>query len=159
MPDFSQNPQSFGSEDRLRQMLEQRQGVERENERVISGLVSQIQEAQQEVDVVLTRLATLSSELRGRAQRYPTETSQGYLVFANAHLRFASAASQGMKRTAATSRILDRAKAEQEDRKRREQQELERNAARQRREEQRRLEAPVEDDFLELYGEVVANAE
>lgn len=158
MPEFSQNSRSTESEERLRQILEQRRGVERDNEREISGLLAQIQEAQQEVDTALNKLVYLAGELRGRAQRHPTETSHSYLVYANAHLRFAGAATQGMRRTAATSRILDRAKAEQEDRKRREEQEAEREKARERREELRRLAAPVEDDFLELYGEVVDHA-
>jgi hypothetical protein len=159
MPNNSQNPATSGSEERLRQILEQRRGVERDNERVITELVSQMQEAQQEAETALGKLSALSIELRGRAQRYPTETSYSYLVYANAHHRFAGAAIQGMKRTAATSRILDRAKAEQEDRKRREELEKERQAAREKREAAKRLQAPVEDDFLELYGEVVANAD
>lgn len=159
MPENSQNPQFTGSEERLRQIMEQRRGVEQNNEREIAGLVAQMKEAQQEVDTALSKLAYLSGELRGRAQRYPTESSRSYLVYANAHLRFAGAATQGMKRTAATSRLLDRAKAEQEEQKRREQLDKERQEAREKKAEIQRLSTPTEDAFSELYSEVVDHAD
>lgn len=160
MPEINpSNPRSTRSADQFDQLEQLRVSREETNTREIEGLIAQMKEAQQEVDTALNKLAYLSGELRGRAQRHPTESSHSYLVYANAHLRFAGAATQGMKRTAATSRILDRAKAEQEEQKRRNQLELERTEARKKRDELRRLAAPTEDDFSELYSEVVDHAE
>lgn len=155
----SSNPRLARSTDQLNQLEQMRISREETNSREIEGLITQMKEAQQEVDTALSKLAYLSGELRGRAQRHPTESSHSYLVYANAHLRFAGAATQGMKRTAATSRILDRAKAEQEEQKRRKQLDLERAEAREKQEELRRLAAPTEDDFSQLYGEVVDHAD
>jgi len=153
------NPRLARSADQLNQLEQMRISREETNSREIEGLITQMKEAQQEVDTALSKLAYLSGELRGRAQRHPTESSHSYLVYANAHLRFAGAATQGMKRTAATSRILDRAKADQEEQKRRVQLDKEREEAREKQKELRRLAAPTEDDFSQLYGEVVDHAD
>ncbi len=157
------NPRLARSADQLNQLEQMRISREETNSREIEGLIVQMKEAQQEVDTALSKLVYLSGELRGKAQRHPTESSHSYLIYANAHLRFAGAAVQGMKRTAATSRILDRAKAEQEDQKRRKRQDQERAEAREKQEEKqkelRRLAAPTDDDFSQLYGEVVDHAD
>jgi hypothetical protein len=134
-----------------------RKRAEEANNREVESLIGRIKEARQEVETALTRLTYLSDELRSRARRAP-ENSSSLVVYANAHVRFAGAASQGMRRTASMDRLLDRAKAEKEETQRREA--LERKWAESRRVQKQvdRLILPTDDAFSELYGEVVNNA-
>jgi hypothetical protein len=134
-----------------------RRRAEEANSREVETLVEQIKEARREVEASLAKLTHLAEEMRGRARRSP-DSSSGLVVFANAHLRFAGAASQGMRRTASMDRVLDRAKAEKEELQQREAQDRKWAEARQARKQVERLVLPTDDGFDELYGEVVTNA-
>lgn len=120
-------------------------------------MIGQIKEARKDVESALTKLTYLSDEMRSRARRSP-ETSSSLVVFANAHLRFASAATQGMRRTSSMDRVLDRAKAEKEENQRREAQERQWAESRRAQKQVERMILPTDDAFDELYGEVVNNA-
>jgi hypothetical protein len=134
-----------------------RKRAEEANSREVEALIGRIKEARQEVETALMRLTHLSDELRSRARRSP-ENSSGLVVFANAHVRFAGAATQGMKRTASMDRMLERAKAEKEETQRREAQERAWAESRRVQKQVDRLVLPTDDAFDELYGEVVNNA-
>lgn len=128
------------------------------NEREVEALIGRIKEARQEVETSLTKLVALSEEMRARARRTPAEGSSSLVVFANAHLRFAGAARQGVTRTASMDRVLERAKSEKEELQRREAYERQRAEARKAQKQVERLVLPTDDAFEELYGEVVDNA-
>lgn len=147
---------------RAEQLAALRSGVdEQAGEKEVETLVSSIVEARVEVEKALEKLTKASDALRTRARRIPNESANTLVVFSNAHLRFSGAASQGMKRTAALDRLLDKAKAEKEELARRE--ELEKQAAARRlarkKAEQLSVLPPSDDAFESLYGEVVPNAE
>ena len=143
---------------RISQLEALRQRAEEANEREVETLIGQIKEARQEVETALSRLTYLSDEMRSRARRSPADGSSSLVVFANAHLRFAGAASQGMKRTASMDRVLERAKAEKEEAHRRESQERQWAEARRAQKQVEKLVLPTDDAFDELYVEVVTNA-
>lgn len=134
-----------------------RKRAEEANGREVETLIEQIKEARREVEAGLAKLTHLADEMRGRARRTP-ESSPSLVVFANAHLRFAGAATQGMKRTASMDRVIDRAKAEKEESERRDAQERKWAATRKAQKQVERLVLPADDGFEELYGEVVTNA-
>jgi flagellar biosynthesis chaperone FliJ len=134
-----------------------RQRAEEANSREVETLIQQIKEARRDVEASLTKLTHLAEEMRGRARRSP-ETSSSLVTFATAHLRFAGAATQGMRRTASMDKFLDRAKAEKEETQRRETQERKWAEAYRARKQVERLVIPTADAFDELYGEVVNNA-
>lgn len=134
-----------------------RKRAEEANGREVETLIEQIKEARRDVEASLAKLTHLADEMRGRARRSP-ESSPSLVVFANAHLRFAGAATQGMRRTASMDRVIDRAKAEKEELQRREAQERKWAEARQARKKVERMVLPTDDAFEELYGEVVTHA-
>lgn len=142
---------------RVEQLEALRRKAEEDNDREVGSLVEKIKESRREVETALSRLAELAEEMRGRSRRVPSEASSSLTVFATAHLRFASAVSQGLKRTASMDRVLDRAKADQEEAKRREALEKQWADRRQARKDVERLILPVSDDdaFDGLYGEIV----
>ena len=129
--------------------------TQRQQEQQLDALVVQIKEARGEMETVVTRLAQLTDQLRQHVRRNPTDSTSRYLVFATAHQRFAGALGAGLRRTASMDRLLDRAKEEQREAR-------EREAERERRQETRdhqrlvdRLTLPTDDDFWEVYGDVV----
>ena len=139
-----------------------RQRAEEANDRELETLIGQIKEARQEVSTALSKLVGLADDMRNRARRSPGQGSSSMVTFASAHLRFAGAARQGMTRTASMDRVLERAKTEKEEAKRREAQEHlwaeARKARNQAQKQVDRLVLPTDDAFDELYGEVVNNA-
>lgn len=135
-----------------------RRRAEEANEREVETLITQIKEARQEVSAALSKLVSLSDDMRQRARRSPGEGSSSLVTFANAHLRFAGAARQGMTRTASMDRVLERAKVEKEEAQRREIQERQWAEARKAQKQVERLVLPTDDAFEELYGEVVNHA-
>jgi hypothetical protein len=149
----------YAEDPRIRRLEELRRGAEETNEREVKSLVAQIQEVRREVEASLSKLSSLSDDLRTRSRRVPNESSNSLVVFANAHLRFAGAASQGMRRTASLDRLLDKAQADKLENERRQLQERQWAASREARKSVERLILPTSDPFDELYGEVVTNAE
>lgn len=148
---------------RASQLEAMRRGAEESNEREVAMILGEIREARKEVEAALSKLTSLSDDLRTRSRRIPTDAASSLVVFANAHLRFAGAATQGMKRTSAMDRILDRAEAQKAEAKRREEQIARwaeaRKIARETEKKVQKLILPPDDAFDELYSEVVSNAE
>ena len=136
-----------------------RKRAEEVNEQEVQTLIEQIKAARQEIENSLSRLIGLSDDLRTRSRRIPNASSSSHVIFATAHLRFAGAATQGMKRTAAMDRMIDRAKADLEEAARREEQEAKWMAERAARKKVEKLTLPTDDAFDEVYAEVVTNAE
>lgn len=134
-----------------------RKRAEEANSRDVETLIEQIKEARRDVESSLAKLTHLADEMRSRARRNP-ESSSSLVVFANAHLRFAMAASQGMKRTSSMDRVIDRAKAEKEEIQRRDAQDRKWSASRKAQKQVERAILPTDDAFDELYGEVVTDA-
>jgi hypothetical protein len=96
-----------------------------------------------------------SVNLRETARRLSPSSSvaSGYLIFANAYVRFAGAVAQGLRRTSVVERIVEHARAEaEEDRVRREQQ------SREKQQKPTRRLAPVSvpDTLDDLFGEIEA---
>ena len=116
-----------------------------------------LKEARQEAEDSLTKLARLAEELKTLARRSLGEEAGKLTLYANAHLRFSGAATQGLKRAASMDWMLERAKTEREDAKRREESERQRDAerlkAREMRQSIERMILPPSDAFDELYGE------
>ncbi len=154
-------PEAPVEDPRIRRLEELRRGAEESNEREVATLVAQVQEARRDVETALSKLNGLSDDLRTRARRIPNELSNSLVVFANAHVRFAGAASQGMRRTANMDRLLDKAQADKLENERRQIQERNWAAAREARKSVEKLILPSSDAdaFDELYGEVVTHAE
>jgi hypothetical protein len=142
----------------LQQLEALRQRTEEANEKEVQSLISQIKESRQEIETNLAKLGGLADELRTRSRRIANDSSASHVIFATAHLRFAGAAAQGIKRTVAMDRMLDRAQAGIEEARRREEQETRWRAERAARKKVEELVQPNEDAFDELYGEVVPNA-
>lgn len=141
-------------QDLRRSAAETRLKDEKESEE----LVQQIQSARKEVEDASLRLQELASTLRSKTRRNP-EGSNGYLLFANAHIRLAGALHQGTRRTASVDRVIRIAQVEQEEVRRREAHEEQARKVQDNRRQIAKLSLPSEDAFDELYGEVVTDAE
>lgn len=125
----------------------------------VDALVERTQLLRTDIENSVARLVEASTELRAVCRRNFDEASASYLVFANSHLRLASALTQGIRRTASMDRMLVNAAREREDAR-------EREAAFQRQQEIRKhsklveqLQMPSDDDFNDLFGEIVNDAE
>jgi len=132
--------------------LESRQ----QREEAAEDLVRRIQEAREDLNTRSTHLAALSDELRTMARRSLDEGSNGYIMFANAHLRLAGAFTQGLRRTVgSTDRVLKRSQTDKEEAARREEATRQRRESRDHRKAVNKLTLPTDDAFEELYGEFV----
>jgi len=148
--------------------VRQAQGLTREAElrqrqvQQIDVLVEKIHRIRQGIDEQVAQLLEASSELRTVCRRNYDEASSSYLVFANSHLRLAGALSQGIRRTGSMDRFLQKAAHEREEAKLLEeklrQQREAREQARMQAEAVQQLQLPTEDDFDELYGEILNDA-
>lgn len=99
------------------------------------------------------RLAELSQKLRTHALRQRDDLTSGYLAYSNAYSRICGAMNQGLRRTATMGRVLDAAKATQEETRQREAQEDEYRRMRAQTREVEKLSLPARDDFDLVYGE------
>lgn len=140
---------------KLEQLEDLRKRSEEANERETEALIEEVKKLRQESETTLAKLAAAAEALRAKSRRIQNASSSSLVIFATAHLRFAGAAIQGMKRTTSMDRMIDRAKANKEEEARREEQErrwAEERAAKKKIQE---MVAPSDDAFDELYGEVV----
>jgi len=112
------------------------------------SLLLRIREARQNLDETLSNLLEASEALREHARKNRMVNDRSYQMFAMTNLRFSAATSQGLKRMAQTSdRLLVRAKTEQEETDRLEQQ-------RQERAKLRKIEAAAQTDQVDQSRQV-----
>lgn len=131
--------------------------LRQQREKVADVTVLQMQEIRGDIEASVARLHKLSSNLRATARRTLDASSSGYIVFANAHLRFAGMIAQGLRRSGSMDRILVATKREQEEDRHREEAERLDKEARENNRLVEQLSLPTSDDFDELYGEVLSN--
>lgn len=144
---------------RIQSLRQRAADLQRQREANLDGLVAQIQQARGELDTTLTKLARLTDELRRTVRQDRDEATSRYLIYATAHQRLAGALGAGIRRAASMDRLLGAAKEEQREAR-------EREAEQQRRQETRdhqrmvdQLTLPTDDDFYEVYGDVIADGE
>lgn len=144
MPSAFQDP-------RLEQHLAAQAAAEEEQ---IQALVVQMQASRKDIEQALVKLAELSQELRTKSRR--GENAPSMAIYANEHLRYAGAASQGLKRATSSDRILDRAKSEAAQAKiwEERQKQAEASRAARRKVQEAATLLPPDDAFDELYSEV-----
>lgn len=126
--------------------------------RTVDAMVQRIRDARAGLDRQIAELQIASNDLRTECRRNFDEASSSFLVFANSHIRLAGALSQGVRRTASMDRMLVNAAADREEAKVRQEalrvQQQVRSQARQ----MEQLQAPSDDDFDLVFGEVVNDA-
>lgn len=133
-----------------------------QRERQASELVATIHKARGDIEAAVTRLQTAGLELRSLTRRNFDEDSSSMLVFTNAQLRLAGAMNQAIQRTASMDRVLVRAAKDREEARAREAEFTRRREALAKEKEHQRMlaemQTPTEDDFDDLYGEILNDA-
>lgn len=136
--------------------LQQRATAARkQREDAAQDLVKRIQQAREDISTRVGQLYEMSTELRTISRRNLDEGSQSYVLFANAHMRLAGALSQGFRRTASADRVLKVGQAEREEASRREEADRQWREAREQQKVAEKLTLATDNDFDELYGDVV----
>jgi len=161
MPQLTPEQESLLQEEVQRIEAERLRAAEvaRQQERGVGNLIAQIQGVRKDVEASVTRLQDLCQQLRVEVRQLSGDDgAHHYLVFTNAHLRLAGALSQGLRRTSSVDRLLTAAKAEQEETQRRDDRERQYRESRDRERALDRLQLPQDDDFEDLYGEVMTDA-
>lgn len=149
-------------DEEMRRIAEQRrQAAEarRQRERATEEAVQQIQETRKEIETLAARLQEQANTFRSRSRRTLDEESSSHVVFANAHLRFAGAILQGLRRTAFIDRTLEIGRVEREEARQREERELQERQARDSNRQVEQLQLPTDDAMTELYGDLVSEEE
>jgi hypothetical protein len=150
----AQERQLDGELARIQALREQAEAARQRDDSRFGSQVAQLQSARQELEKALSNVVTLAETLKRDARRGgASEVSNLYLVFANGHLRMAGAVSQALRRTSSVDRLLVAARAEQEDRARRDREE---ENWRQERAANRRVQELMtadDDVFNDLFGE------
>lgn len=129
------------------------ESIEERHEKEAKEILSQIDETRKSLEQGIAKLAEQSGRLRTHALRQRNDLTPGYLAFSSAYQRICGALSQGLKRTASMSRVLDTAKANQEESRLREADEEKRRQARAQARQIERLSLPTSDDFDLVYGD------
>lgn len=117
-------------------------------------IIHDMEQVRQEVSASVTRLASLAQQLRTHALRHQDDLTSGYLSYSSAFTRICGALNSGLRRTASMGRVLDAAKATQEETERWVVREEEARQARARTKEIERLSLPTSDDFELVYGDL-----
>jgi hypothetical protein len=106
----------------------------------------------EELNRVLRDLYQTSVNMRGAARRSAQASivASGYLIFANAYVRFVGAVVQGLRRTHVVNRIVERSIAEAEEARN----DQERERVRRTRQSQQPALVTEQDTFEDLFGEV-----
>jgi hypothetical protein len=141
--------------------LQEEERVER-HEKEAKTIIAGMDEARKTIEQEILRLADLSQRLRTHALRQRDDMTSGYLAYSNAYMRICGALNQGLRRTASMGKVLDMAKANQEESKLREAREEEGRRMRAQNREIQKLSLPTNDDFDLVYGDgsgEVTNAE
>lgn len=136
-------------------LRQRQQEARRRNEVELDAQVASIEKAREDLDHKLQDYLRLCDQLRQSSRRVAVdESSTRYRTYATLQLRMGGAITQALKRAEGGDRILNAAKARQEEDDRREEQQRVHQAARvaQRQVEQSLL--PTNDDFESLYGDV-----
>lgn len=123
-----------------------------QHEKRANEIIHQMDAARQAIEAEVQKLALLSQELRSHAMRNRDDLTTGYLAYSNAYTRICGALGQGLRRTASMGRVLDSAKANQEEAKQREAHEEERQRLRAQTKQVERLKLPTSEDFDLVYG-------
>jgi len=131
--------------------------LRQQRDKVADDIVVQMQKVRVDLEASVTQLHQLAMDLRAKARRTLDSSSSGYILYANAHLRVAGALNQGLKRTGSMDRVLVVSKQEEEDERRREEEDRQDKEVREHDRLVENLSLPSDDDFEELYGEVVSN--
>ncbi len=131
--------------------------LRQQREKAADEAIVQIQKVRGDIEASVAKLHELSTDLRTKARRTLDASSSGYVVFANAHLRFAGMIAQGLRRSGSMDRILVATQREQEESRRREEAERLDREARENNRLVEQLSLPTSDDFDELYGEVLSD--
>jgi hypothetical protein len=132
--------------------LQEEERVER-HEKEAKGIISEMDVARKTIEQEVGKLADLSQRLRTHALRQRDDMTSGYLAYSNAYMRICGALNQGLRRTASMGKVLDTAKANQEESKLRETREEEGRRMRATNREIHKLSLPTSDDFDLVYGE------
>jgi len=130
--------------------------LRQQRDKTAQATITQIQKIRGEIETSVARLHELSLELRTSARRTLDASSSSHIVYANAHLRVVGALTQGLRRTASMDRVLLIGQREQEDARRREEEARQDREVREHDRLVDQLSLPSEDDFEELYGEVLS---
>lgn len=123
------------------------------HEKEAKTIIDEMSLVRENISTGVTKLVELSQRLRTHALRERDEMTQGYIAYSNAYARICGALNQGLRRTASMGRVLDSAKANQEEAKQRETKEEARGKLRAQNREIEKLSLPTSDDFALVYGE------
>ena len=132
--------------------LQEEQRIER-HEKEAKAIIEEMSSLKESLLVSVQKLADLSQKLRQHALRQRDDMTAGYMAYSNAFVRICGALNQGLRRTASMGRVLDTAKANQEETKHREAREEEDRRLRAQNREIEKLSLPTSDDFDLVYGD------
>jgi len=116
------------------------------------SIISEMETTREAIEASILKLVGLAQQLRTHALRNRDDLTTGYLSYSSAYTRICGALNSGLRRTASMNRVLDAAKAAQEETERREAREEEHRLARVRVKEIEKLSLPTNDDFDLVYG-------
>jgi hypothetical protein len=122
------------------------------HEKDAKGIIAEMDDARKSIEQEVRRLSDLSQKLRTHALRQKDDMTGGYVAYSNAYVRICGALNQGLRRTASMERVLDTAKANQEESKLREAREEQGRRMRAHNREIQKLSLPTSDDFDLVYG-------
>jgi len=149
-------PQMIAEEVRRVQAQRLREEESRDQrDKTAQATITQMQRIRGDIEASVAKLHELSLELRTTSRRTLDASSSSYIVYANAHLRVVGALTQGLRRTASMDRVLVIGQREQEDARRRDEEARQDREVREHDHLVNQLSLPSEDDFEELYGEVL----
>jgi hypothetical protein len=143
---------------RLAELAQRHADVSRQQVQKAAASMLQIQETRNELEKLANKLQEQSEALRVMSRRSSDDEAKTYVLFANAHLRYAGAVLQGLRRTASIDRSLKASVAERAETRKREELETEkresRTEARAYTKQLQQLQQPTANDMSELYGEI-----
>ena len=131
--------------------------LRQQRDKTAQATILQMQMIRGDIEAKVSKLHELSLELRTTARRTLDASSNGFILYANAHLRVVGALTQGIRRTASMDRVLVIGQRDQEDARRRDEEERQDREVREHGRMIDQLSLPTEDDFEELYGEVLSD--
>jgi hypothetical protein len=132
--------------------LQEEERVER-HEKEAKAIIDEMASVRESISTSVLKLVELSQRLRTHALRQRDDMTSGYLTYSNAYARICGALNQGLRRTASMGRVLDTAKANQEETRQREAIEEEQRKLRAQNREIEKLSLPTSDDFDLIYGD------
>lgn len=131
----------------------QEEELDQRHEQEAQRILQSMEDLRTDIEQKVGQMADLSMKLRSHALRRRNDLTSGYLAYSNAYARICGALGQGLRRTASVGRVLEAAKASQEENRRWE----ERHESRGQRAIEK-LSLPTNDDFDQVYGDSVPEA-